>query len=118
MVDAFHEGYIADALIGQNQRLQISRYKCVVQNSTTGVQNICTAITVHSSQSEQISSNESHQQIRKQKDRLFQISTMFPTMMMNPWNNLSQNEHAKLIENYQNVSLQVKYLQEIIIKKS
>ena len=24
------------------------------------------------------------------------------------------NEHAKLIENYQNVSLQVKYLQEII----
>ena len=39
---------------------------------------------------------------------------MFPTMMMNPWNNFSQNEHAKLIENYQNVSLQVKYLQEII----
>ena len=35
-------------------------------------------------------------------------------MVMNPWNNFSQNEHAKLIENYQNVSLQVKYLRDII----
>ena len=34
--------------------------------------------------------------------------------MMNPWNSFPQNEHAKLLENYKNVSLQVTYLQEIM----
>jgi hypothetical protein len=58
--------------------------------------------------------DESQYQIRKQKERLFQISKMYPTMMMNPWNSFPQNEHSKLLENYKNVSLQVTYLQEII----
>ena len=39
---------------------------------------------------------------------------MFPTMMMNPWNNLAQSEHAHLVEKYQNVCLQVTYLSQII----
>ena len=35
-------------------------------------------------------------------------------MMMNPWNNLAQSEHAHLVEKYQNVCLQVTYLSQII----
>ena len=39
---------------------------------------------------------------------------MFPNMMMSPWNTWQQNEHAKLVEEYKNVTLQVTYLNEII----
>ena len=39
---------------------------------------------------------------------------MFPVTMMSPLNTYAQNEYANLVEQYQNVSLQVKYLQEII----
>ena len=39
---------------------------------------------------------------------------MFPNLMMNPWISFQQSEHAKLVENYQNVTLQVTYLREII----
>ena len=39
---------------------------------------------------------------------------MFPNMMMSPWNTWQQNEHAKLVEDYKNVTLQVTYLNEII----
>ena len=35
-------------------------------------------------------------------------------MMMSPWNTWQQNEHAKLVEDYKNVTLQVAYLNEII----
>ena len=35
-------------------------------------------------------------------------------MMMSPWNTWQQNEHAKLVEDYKNVTLQVTYLNEII----
>ena len=35
-------------------------------------------------------------------------------MKMNSWNGYLPNEYAGLIESYQNVSLQVEYLQEII----
>ena len=58
--------------------------------------------------------DESQQQIRKTERKIISDFPYVSHYDDEPRNSFPQNEHAKLLENYKNVSLQVTYLQEIM----